>query len=307
MELRQLRHFLAVVDAGSFSRAAQTLGRSQQALSKSLQALEESLGVRLLDRNPRMATLTPFGELLLPFARNIDLEASSFREQLDAMRRSERGRVRLGASPASATQLVTEAVVRLTLERPELQIAVLSGVYQGMLRELQAGTLDLFVCVDNDERVEDGLAREVLLHDEYRIVCAVTHPLARAKGVTAAQLARSDWILGRNLGEIETAWRRAFEQADVPAPEPSIETTSVEFGRHALQAGAFLSVLPLQLIASELDQEILCVVDAPDFCWQRPITLHYRRGGTLSTAVLAVIDALHQAAGRCKRGSDVGR
>lgn len=53
MELRQLRHFLAVIDAGSFSRAAQTLGRSQQALSKSLQALEESLGVRLLDRNPR--------------------------------------------------------------------------------------------------------------------------------------------------------------------------------------------------------------------------------------------------------------
>lgn len=304
MELRQLRHFLAVIDAGSFSRAAQTLGRSQQALSKSLQALEESLGVRLLDRNPRTATLTPFGQLLLPFARNIDLEASSFHEQLDAMRRSERGRVRLGASPASATQIVTEAVVRLAGERPELQIAVLSGVYQGMLRELQSGALDLFVCVDNDERVEDGLSREVLLHDEYRVVCATTHPLARARNVTAAQLAQCDWILGRNLGEIEIAWRQAFEQADVPAPDPSIETTSVEFGRHALQAGAFLSVLPSQLIATELDQEVLCLVDAPDFCWQRPITLHYRRGGTLSPGVLAVIAALHRSADCYRRLSD---
>jgi DNA-binding transcriptional LysR family regulator len=301
MELRQLRHFLAVVDCGSFSRAAQTLGKTQQALSKSLQALEESLGVRLLDRNPRATTLTPFGLLLLPFARNIDLEASSFREQLDAMRRAERGRVRLGASPASATHLVTEAVVRLSAQRPELQIAVLAGTYHGLLRDLLAGDIDLFVCVDNEENVAEGITREVLLHDEYRVICAATHPLARERGVTAQQLSRYPWIMGRNLGEIGIAWRNTFEQADLPAPEPAIETTSVEFGRHALEAGGFLTVLPCQLVATEIDRDILCTVDAPDFRWQRPIALHYRRTGTLGAGVLAVIDALHRSADRYRR------
>lgn len=304
MELRQLRHFLAVADAGSFSRAAQTLGKSQQALSKSLRALEESLGVRLLDRNPRVTTLTPFGQLLLPFARNIDLEASGFREQLDTMRRAERGRVRLGASPAAATQLVTEAIVRLAGAQPELQIAVLSGVYHSMLRDLLAGEIDLFVCVDNEESIADGIVREVLMHDEYRVICAATHPLARAKGVAAAQLGQFPWILGRNLGEIERAWRRAFEQAALPVPDPAIETTSVEFGRHALEAGGFVTVLPCQLVAGEIDRDILCVVDAPDFRWQRPIAIHYRRSGTLSAGVLAVIDALHRAADRYRRFTD---
>ncbi|MGE3667944.1 MAG: substrate-binding domain-containing protein [Steroidobacteraceae bacterium] len=217
------------------------------------------------------------------------------------MRRAERGRVRLGASPASATQLVTEAVVRLAMAQPELQIAVLAGVYHGMLRDLLAGDIDLFVCVDNDEHITEGITREVLLHDEYRVVCAMTHPLARASGVTAAQLSRYPWIMGRNLGEIELAWRRAFEQADLPAPQAGIETTSVEFGRHALEAGGFLTVLPSQLIASEIDRDILCVVDAPDFRWQRPIALHYRRSGTLSPGVLAVIDALHRSADRYRR------
>ncbi len=301
MELRQIRHFLAVVDAGSFSRAAQNLGKSQQALSKSLQALEDTLGVRLLDRNPRATTLTPFGLLLLPFARNIDLEASGFRDQLDAMRRAERGRVRLGASPASATRLVTEAVVRLSNAQPALQIAVLAGVYHNMLRDLMTGDIDLFVCVDNEEHVAEGVTREVLLHDEYRVVCAVTHPLARARGVTAPALSNFPWILGRNLGGIELAWRQAFEQAELPAPEPAIETTSVEFGRHALEAGGFLTVLPYQLVATEIDREILCAVDAPDFRWQRPIALHYRRSGTLSAGVLAVIDALHRSADRYRR------
>src|SRR5690606_16438324 len=169
-----------------------------------------------------------------------------------------------------------------------------------------AGDLDLFVCIDNEDRHTDGVTREVLLEDEYRVVCANTHPLAQARLVTAAQLAGYRWILGRNLGEIEQAWRRSFEAAELPAPEPAIETTSIEFCKHALQAGTCLSVLPGRLIDTELDREILCLVDAPDFRWRRPIVLHYRRSGALSPAVLAVIDALHQAATRCNRATDVG-
>lgn len=257
MELRQLRHFLAVVDCGSFSRAAEKLGKSQQALSKSLQSLEESLGVRLLDRNPRATTPTVFGNLLLPFARNIDLDASSFHEQLANALHAERGRVRLGASPAAATQLVTEAVLRLTQEQPELQIAVLSGIYPGMVRDLLVGEIDLFVCIDNEDDLADGLAKEVLLHDEYRVVCAATHPLAKAAGVSAATLREYGWILGRNLGEIEQAWLRSFEHAGVPAPKTIIETTSVEFCKHAVQSSAYLTVLPAQLIVTELERGIL--------------------------------------------------
>jgi len=198
-------------------------------------------------------------------------------------------------------------VMRLAATQPEIQVAVLSGILQGMERELLAGDLDLFVCIDNEDRVTEGITREVLLEDEYRVVCAITHPLARARAVTPAQLASYPWILGRNLGEIEQAWRRSFESADLPAPEPAIETTSIEFCKHALQAGTCLSVLPGQLIDTELDRQILCLVDAPDFRWRRPIVLHCRRTGTLSPAVLAVVDALHQAAERCKRGTDVGR
>jgi DNA-binding transcriptional LysR family regulator len=51
MELGQLRYVIAIVEHGSFSRAASELGRTQQALSKAIHGLEEELGVRLLDRS----------------------------------------------------------------------------------------------------------------------------------------------------------------------------------------------------------------------------------------------------------------
>ena len=50
LSLRQVRYFLAVVEHGGFTRAAQQLGRTQQAVSKALRLLEADLGVRLLDR-----------------------------------------------------------------------------------------------------------------------------------------------------------------------------------------------------------------------------------------------------------------
>lgn len=301
MELRQLRDFLAVVDCGTFSAAAEQLGKSQQAISKSVRALEASLGVRLLDRNPRAVTPTAFGRLLLPYGRNIHLEAAAFRDRLGGLRKADGGRVRLGASPASATHLVTEAVLSLRSQHPSLHVAVLSGIYATMARDLLAGELDLFVCIDNEDELVPGLTREILLHDEYHIVAAANHPLARQGRVPAVQLREFPWVIGRNLGEIELAWRRAFESAGLPAPDAALETTSVEFCKHALQSGQYLSVLPLQLIDTELEHGILRCVEADGFAWQRPVALHYRRHGTLDPAALAVIDALHRAGEKYQR------
>ena len=61
MRLQQLRYFLAVIDEGGFTRAAQHLGRTQQAVSKALGLLEQELGVRLLDRESGSPGPTLFG------------------------------------------------------------------------------------------------------------------------------------------------------------------------------------------------------------------------------------------------------
>ncbi|MBN3800895.1 LysR family transcriptional regulator, partial [Burkholderia sp. Ac-20392] len=61
MEIRHVRYFLAIVDTGSFTRAASELGIAQPALSQALNRMEKELGVRLFDRSRRGATLTAAG------------------------------------------------------------------------------------------------------------------------------------------------------------------------------------------------------------------------------------------------------
>jgi LysR family transcriptional regulator, transcription activator of glutamate synthase operon len=72
MELKQVEYFLTIVDTGSFSTAADELYISQSSLSKQIMSLEKELGFQLFDRSKRKIVLTPAGEALLAFARNLN-------------------------------------------------------------------------------------------------------------------------------------------------------------------------------------------------------------------------------------------
>ena len=106
MELRRVKHFLAVVDQGSFTAAAQKLGVSQQAVSKSINVLEDELGVRLFERDTRLVTLSRFGELLLSHARNIDAEAQQFKRHLEDAVGVRSGRLVIGAGLTATTYIL---------------------------------------------------------------------------------------------------------------------------------------------------------------------------------------------------------
>src|SRR2546430_8844014 len=78
MELHQLRYFCAVVETGSFSRAAEQSHVSQPSLSQQILKLEDELGARLFDRLGRSVRLTELGKTFLPRARAVlrELEAA---------------------------------------------------------------------------------------------------------------------------------------------------------------------------------------------------------------------------------------
>ena len=78
VDFRQLRNFVALVEYGSFNRAAEAVCLSQSAFSRSIQALEQSVGHPLFDRQSKLPTLTLHGQKLLPGSRR---EADSDRHR----------------------------------------------------------------------------------------------------------------------------------------------------------------------------------------------------------------------------------
>lgn len=85
-DLRQLRAFVAVVEEGSFTRAARRIFVTQSAVSHSLRALEQQLACRLLDRSRKRVSVTTEGELLLQRCRAIFFEIDQAGRDLDGLR-----------------------------------------------------------------------------------------------------------------------------------------------------------------------------------------------------------------------------
>jgi DNA-binding transcriptional LysR family regulator len=96
MDLRQLRHFLTVVDCGSAGRAARRLGISQPALTKSIRSLERMLGAPLFTRSNEGMALNQFGRSLERRARSITIEVDRAEREIRELLGAERGRVVIG-------------------------------------------------------------------------------------------------------------------------------------------------------------------------------------------------------------------
>ena len=169
------------------------------------------------------------------------------------------------------------------------------GVQQGFDAALRDGTLDLALYTRvQTTPVAAGLHTETLLQNGYRVLAGRGHPLARRGGAcSTAELARADWVLGGNAGDVEAAWREAFETAGLPPPEARCTTTSVEFCRRLLERGGHLSILPMSLVDRELRDGALVALDAPQFDWRRPLELACRLDPAADPALLAVVQALH--------------
>src|SRR5262245_20024779 len=99
MNLRALRYFVAIADAGSFTAAAAAVSVAQPALTRQLRELEADVGVQLLQRVPRGVRLTHAGVTLYESAQRMLAEAARVRQLLASRDRTAQTTVVLGASP----------------------------------------------------------------------------------------------------------------------------------------------------------------------------------------------------------------
>lgn len=296
MDIRQLRYFLAVIDHGSFTRAAAMTGRTQQALSKGIATLEQQLGARLFERGSRGARPTAVGRLLLGHAQTADDTLRSFEQRLHELQTGTQGEIRIGTGPTAAGSVVAPAVLTLRQAWPRLGVRVSGGVLPELLPALLARELDVVVALDTMLETDPRLHRDLLVEDEYRVMASASHPLASRAGLTAADLLAHPWVMGRRLGAVETAFRQRFLDAGLTPPAQTLESSSLDFLRTLVRSGGYLTLLPSRLVHMELASGQWTRLDAPGFCWQRPLVAYTRQGEPQSDPQARLLQALRNEA-----------
>jgi DNA-binding transcriptional LysR family regulator len=123
VDLESLKIFVKVAELGSFTRAGEHLGMGKARVSMQLKALETELGIRLVQRSTRVVRLTPDGEVLLPRAQRLVLEADEIGAMFQAAR-ALRGRVRIDLPVPIARDVIIPRLPDLLARHPELEVLV---------------------------------------------------------------------------------------------------------------------------------------------------------------------------------------
>ncbi len=186
MELKQLRQFDVLAQEMHFGRAAQRLFISQPALSASLQKLEEAFGVRLFDRDTRTVRLTPVGELMLRYSREVLNQVERTRGLSRALAEGRTGRVEIGFSGILFSPGLDEVILRYRQDHPQVQVHMREVTSQKQIELLEAGRLDAGLLSLPQPPL--GLTHIPLLADRFVACLPAGHRLARRRTIRAAEL-----------------------------------------------------------------------------------------------------------------------
>lgn len=187
MDIRQLRYFVAVVDAPGFARAAERLAVAQSALSRQIQSLEEEVGARLLERNKRaIVRPTEAGAMILPVIRDA-LDRFAQVEQLGLrLGRGEVGRIKIGyVASAIFSSVLAAAISEFRRRRPDVEIEVAEMESPHQLEALAAGRIDVGFFRPQSDRPDD-VETVVLLREPVILALHRDHRLATPERPIAA-------------------------------------------------------------------------------------------------------------------------
>lgn len=286
--IRQMAYWLAVVDEGSFTRAAARMHISQPSLSQQIRTLEDELGGDLLERLPRSVRLTPAGKAFLPHART---------------------------AVHSAERAVRSAREALQLETGELEISTVRSIAVGLLpdlihrwRERFPGTFVRLHEFTHRKLAENSLREGIsdmgigpppqdwrgpvcrLGWEEFKIVLPADDALAGRHSVALDELSDRDWVMfDHENGLYDLVVQACAASSAIPfTPRHAVLTSQVEAAARLASAGVGPALVPENAIPRGLSGAVLRV-DPP---LGRELTVYTRSQWTpLARAFVEVMQA----------------
>jgi len=298
MDFPSLKAFVAVAEAGSFSRAADRLFMTQPAVSKRIASLEDNLGSPLFDRLGKHIKLTEAGEKFLISARRILSDIDTSREEVLSLSTKVSGRLRLATSHHVGIHRLPPILKTFTQAHPQVELDLLFMDSEMACAEVAKGNIELAVVTLPDD-LQSGLLTNLVWADPLSIVCAKDHPMRKvlASNGKPKQLERFKAVLPGRGTVTRTILFDALQPYGVNI-ETALETNYLETIKVMVSVGLGWSALPVSM----LDDDI-CAIEMPDLNMLRKLGAVRLKGRTLSRAATAFMGLLERQADFAKRQS----
>jgi len=290
LDIRSLRHVLAVIETGSLNKAAAQLGISQPALSKAIQRLESELGVPLFERRAKGVRPTLYGNRWGEFARSTCAALDRSVAELTDLKNGSSGTVAIYGPPLIASHIFPEIFSTVQERCPGILLRFVEQV-DNLIEVLLNGDADLVVGTIRPDLEEYGLRWLPLFEEDLVLICRRGHPVTRLKSITPRALAQYQWVFSTKSNLHRRRLERYFEDADVPLPRPIVETSSPGLIRAIVARSDSIALMARMGAVADRPREIDCVaLKSP--LMMRSVGIMWRADYGLSVAAKNVVEII---------------
>jgi DNA-binding transcriptional LysR family regulator len=275
LSLYKLEIFNAVVQEGSFSRAAGRLYLTQPAVSQHMQSLESSLGTRLFKRERRGVQLTPAGEMLHDYTRCIMRLLAEAEGAITNVEQLDNGQIRIGATPGASTYLVPDWMRAFQNRFPHLSIVLLTDVTDQVAAGILNRSLDLGF-IEGELEADERLDQVVLQQVNQCIVVGQGHPWYAQSAVSITALAGQPFIT-RPRNSQTRVWLDQLLTRHNIALNVVAEFDNPEAIKQAVISGMGITILPEYAVRLEQKLGMIRALPVQDVVLERALKLIWRR------------------------------
>jgi DNA-binding transcriptional LysR family regulator len=293
----QLDSLLAVVEQGSFGRAARAKRVATSTLHRAVRQLEAIVGGPLFETTSYGVRPTREAERL---ARRVQLAAAELAQgqaEIAALDGADRGVTVIGAMPLARSLIVPTAVLEFARREPRHSVSILDGPYESMLEALRGGRADMLVGALRPSPPDD-VVQEHLFDDPLALIVRAGHPLATANdgGRRTPALARHAWIAPRRGSPLRDQYEALLTSIGAEPPEAAIECNSLMAARAILLASDRVMLLSAEQVSLELASGQLVALPHPAGPVTRAIGLTLRRDWRPTRAQASLVDEIRRIA-----------
>lgn len=262
MDVRQLKHFVALVETGTAHAAADDQHISQPGLSGSIKRLENQLGVSLFDRRGRSMVLNARGRDFYPHAKRTLEHLRLAQAELKV----SNARIRIALGDTRSSDFVGKLACAFREEYPSVRIEFSESHFDSIFSDLEEGTIDIaFGSVPSNGKIPVTLISKLMTRSDFGVFCSIDHPLLKIdRCITSKDLEAYPWMLNINAPGITPHYPR---MAEGPVLEKNklkiVAIDSLHMGKELVVNSDCLCHTPQIAMAVELAKGKVKQLDVP--------------------------------------------
>jgi len=252
LEDHKLRVFCTVAETKSFSKASEIIHLTQPAVSLQIQALEETYETKLFDRSSSTVALTPAGEILYRYAKEILTLYAQADKDIGEITGLVKGSISIGASTTIGNYLLPSVIADFKTKNPKIKIHLLVGNTKRVVELLNAGNLDLGMV--EGEVTKYKIISEKLLADELTLIVPSAHPWAKKRDISMLDVIKEPFIFREEGSGTRQVIEKYFQSRGISVQNMNITTVlgSTEAIKESVENGIGMSIVSKWAVRREM-------------------------------------------------------